>query len=60
MVYRFTFISDEDDAFVRIIDADSEATFFDLHKAIQKSVESRKVSEDTKEYLKTLKRKKDL
>lgn len=38
MVYRFTFISDEDDAFVRIIDADSEATFFDLHKAIQKSV----------------------
>ena len=38
MVYRFTFISDEDDAFVRIIDVDSEATFFDLHKAIQKSV----------------------
>lgn len=30
------------------------------NKAIQKSVESRKVSEDTKEYLKTLKRKKDL
>ncbi len=38
MVYRFTFISDEDDAFVRIIDVDSEATFLDLHKAIQQSV----------------------
>lgn len=39
MVYRFTFITDEDDAFVRIIDVDSEATFFDLHKAIQASVQ---------------------
>lgn len=39
MVYRFTFITDEDDAFVRIIDIDSDATFLDLHKAIQSSVQ---------------------
>lgn len=38
MVYRFTFLSDEVDDFKRIIDADSEATFFDLHKTLLKSV----------------------
>lgn len=34
MLYRFTFLSDEVDNFMRIIDADAEATFFDLHRAI--------------------------
>lgn len=38
MIYRFTFVSDEDDTFLRIIDVDSEATFFDLHKAVLDSV----------------------
>ena len=38
MVYRFTIISDEVDDFVRDIKIDSEATFFDLHEAILKSV----------------------
>ena len=36
MVYRFTFVSDEDDAFTRIIDIESDATFLQLHEAIQK------------------------
>lgn len=38
MVYRFTIISDEVDDFVREIKIDSEATFYDLHEAILKSV----------------------
>ena len=38
MVYRFTIISDEVDDFVREIQIDSEATFYDLHTAILKSV----------------------
>lgn len=36
MVYRFTFVSDEDDAFTRIIDIESDATFLQLHEALQK------------------------
>ncbi len=38
MVYRFTIISDEVDNFIREIKIDSEATFFDFHKAILKAV----------------------
>lgn len=38
MVYRFTFLSDEVDDFNLIIDADSEATFLELHKTILNSV----------------------
>jgi len=38
MVYKFTFLSDEVDNFVREIGIDSEATFFDLHNAILESV----------------------
>ncbi len=38
MVYKFTFVSDENDDFVRIIEIDAEATFLDLHKAILQSV----------------------
>ena len=34
MIYRFTFISDEVDDFKREIQIDSEAKFYDLHKAI--------------------------
>ena len=34
MIYRFTIISDEADDFVREIQIDPEATFFDFHKAI--------------------------
>ena len=34
MIYRFTIISDEVDDFVREIQIDPEATFFDLHEAI--------------------------
>jgi len=37
MVYRFTIISDEVDDFIREIKIDSEATFFDFHKAILKA-----------------------
>ncbi len=37
MVYRFTIISDEVDDFVREIQIDSEATFYDLHVAILKA-----------------------
>ena len=37
MIYRFTIISDEVDDFVREIQIDPEATFFDLHEAILKS-----------------------
>ncbi|GCB34159.1 IS1096 element passenger TnpR family protein [Bacteroides faecalis] len=38
MIYRFTIISDEIDDFVREIQIDPEATFFDFHEAILKSV----------------------
>lgn len=38
MIYRFTIISDEVDDFVREIQIDPEATFYDFHKAILKSV----------------------
>ena len=37
MIYRFTIISDEVDDFVRQIQIDPEATFFDLHEAILKA-----------------------
>lgn len=37
MIYRFTLISDEVDDFVREIQVDPEATFFDFHTAILKS-----------------------
>lgn len=39
MIYRFTIISDEVDNFVREIQIDPEATFFDFHKAILKSID---------------------
>lgn len=38
MIYRFTLISDETDDFVREIQIDPDATFFDFHQAILKSV----------------------
>ena len=38
MIYRFTIISDEVDDFVREIQIDPEATFYDFHEAILKSV----------------------
>lgn len=38
MIYRFTIISDEVDDFVREIQIDPEATFYDFHKAILTSV----------------------
>ena len=37
MIYRFTIISDEMDDFVREIQIDPEATFYDFHEAILKS-----------------------
>ncbi|NDW11679.1 hypothetical protein D0T50_02100 [Bacteroides sp. 214] len=37
MIYKFTIISDEVDDFLREIQIDPEATFFDLHEAILKS-----------------------
>lgn len=37
MIYRFTLISDEADDFVREIQIDPEATFYDFHEAILKS-----------------------
>lgn len=37
MLYRIKFISDETDGFVRELKIDSDATFFDLHKAILSS-----------------------
>ncbi|MGL4852061.1 MAG: IS1096 element passenger TnpR family protein [Phocaeicola sp.] len=37
MIYRFTIISDEVDDFIREIQIDSEASFFDLHEAILKA-----------------------
>ncbi|MDR3117843.1 MAG: plasmid pRiA4b ORF-3 family protein [Mediterranea sp.] len=41
MIYRFTIISDEVDNFIREIQIDPEATFFDFHKAILKSTNYR-------------------
>jgi hypothetical protein len=38
MIYRFTLISDEIDNFIREIQINPEATFFDFHEAILKSV----------------------
>ena len=38
MIYRFTLISDEVDDFVREIQIDPEATFYDFHETIVKSV----------------------
>ena len=37
MIYRFTLISDEVDDFLREIQIDPEATFYDFHKAILQS-----------------------
>ncbi|WP_019208045.1 IS1096 element passenger TnpR family protein [Phocaeicola abscessus] len=37
MIYKFTILSDETDNFVRIIQIDADATFYDFHKAIQKA-----------------------
>lgn len=37
MIYRFTIISDETDEFVREIQIDPEATFYDFHEAILQS-----------------------
>lgn len=34
MIYKFTLLSDESDNFLRVIEIDSEATFFDFHKII--------------------------
>ena len=34
MIFKFTILSDEAEDFIRIIEIDSEATFFDLHNAI--------------------------
>lgn len=39
MVFRFLLLSDEVEDFKREIQIDADATFFDLHKAILKSVE---------------------
>lgn len=38
MIYRFTIISDEVDDFIREIQTDPDATFFEFHEAILKSV----------------------
>ncbi|HJA83208.1 MAG TPA: hypothetical protein H9785_04480 [Candidatus Bacteroides intestinavium] len=38
MIYRFTLISDEAEGFLREIQIDPEATFYDFHEAIIKSV----------------------
>ena len=38
MIYRFTLISDEADDFIREIQIDPEATFYDIKEAIMKSV----------------------
>lgn len=38
MIYRFTIISDEVDDFIREIQIDPEATFYDFHEAILQSV----------------------
>lgn len=38
MIYNFILLSDEEDFFVREINIDADATFFDLHEAIISSV----------------------
>ena len=38
MVYRFTIVSDEVDGFMREIQIDSDATFYDLHLAVAENV----------------------
>lgn len=38
MIYKLTFLCEESDGFRRVFEADSEATFLDLHKAILASV----------------------
>ena len=38
MIYRIKFSCDDVDDFRRVYEADSDATFFDLHTAILKSV----------------------
>lgn len=38
MIYKITFMNDEVDSFKRVFEADADATFFDLHKAILESV----------------------
>ena len=38
MIYKFRLVSDEVDDFVREIQIDPEATFYDFHVAILKSV----------------------
>lgn len=47
MIYRFKIVSDEVNNFSRIIEADSEATFFDLRNAILESVEYSKDNLDS-------------
>lgn len=42
MILKFTIISDEIDEFIRIIEIDSEATFFDFHQAILDAVDYEK------------------
>jgi hypothetical protein len=37
MVYQFTILSDESDDFLRVIEINAEAVFFELHEAILKS-----------------------
>jgi len=39
MVYQFTVLSDENDIFLRVLSINAEATFFDLHELILKSVD---------------------
>lgn len=39
MIYKFTIISDESDDFVREIQINPEATFYDFHEAILKSAD---------------------
>ncbi|MBP5290277.1 MAG: hypothetical protein J6Y76_02550 [Paludibacteraceae bacterium] len=38
MIYRLTFMNEEVDAFKRVFEADPDATFLDLHKALLASV----------------------
>jgi len=39
MIYRITFMNEEVDTFKRVFEADPEATFLDLHKALLASVD---------------------
>ena len=39
MIYRITFMNEEVDAFKRVFEADPDATFLDLHKALLASVD---------------------